>query len=56
MKISALIELLEKRKQEHGDIVCMAWQHPEENDGYREEITSVFVSKNDDGSKEITIS
>ncbi len=42
MKISELIQKLKEKQDKHGDVVCEAWQHPEENEGFTEEINSLY--------------
>lgn len=52
MKISKLIEELQKKLAEHGDVETYAWQHPEEERSW-EEISSIYFNET---KKVITIS
>lgn len=53
MNLSKLIASLQEKLEKHGDIEILAWQHPEENDGYREPISSLYF---DETTNKLTIS
>jgi predicted CopG family antitoxin len=46
MKISELIQKLEAEKAKHGDVVCIAFQHPEEDENVQE-ISSVYFHQDE---------
>jgi len=44
MKISELIEKLQEKKKEHGDVECTAWQHEEEEERSMK-VSSLYFSE-----------